>query len=176
MAANDLNKGKLILIIGDTGTGKSTFAENVFIKGTQPVLIYDVNNEYPNIKLDNTGKSKQCKVNSLDCDISDFIEFSKFRKNTNILFEEATGFFRFRANGEMMKRLISKRHGNNNYIFIFHSIKQVPKDLFELSNYIVLFKTKDIEKDIESKRPELLPYFRTLKASKNKYLKTIITI
>lgn len=175
MAKIDGNKGKLIVVIGDTGTGKSTFVENVFVNTNSPVIVYDVNNEYPALELDNKGILSRCKVNSLDVDINAFIAMGMYRKNTNIIYEEATGFFRFRANADMMRRLISKRHGNNNYVFIFHSIKQVPKDLFEICNVIILFKTKDIEKDIEQKRPELLPYFHILKKAK-KYSRAIIKL
>lgn len=169
MSFETRNKGNLILIIGMTGTGKSQFNEKTFLNGNGPVMVYDVQDEYSNLKEDNSGKIARCKVNPTEIDINGFIKLSGIRVNTNIIYEEATAFFQFRANGEMMKRLISKRHGNNNYIFIFHSIKRVPKDLFELTNYIVLFKTNDLITDVERKRPELIAPFKALKASRNKH-------
>lgn len=176
MSKESGNKGKVFIIIGGTGTGKSTFTEFNFVKNNSPVLLYDVNNEYPDIEPDKTGKKRRCKVSPMDCTIEQFIRMAKFRENTNIIYEEATGFFNFRASSEMMQRIVAKRHGNNNYIFIFHSVKQVPKDLFEMVDYIILFKTKDIIADVEKKRPELIEPFKDLKKDRNKYAKKIIKL
>lgn len=129
---------KTFLIIGHTGRGKSTKVKEILSGLYCDKLIYDVNNEH------NTGKPLP--------NINDFLTLAKKKVNTAIVFEEATIFFSNRGRSEeVIDLLVRKRHTNNIIILLFHSIRSVPNYIFELIDYIILFKTNDNEKLIHDK-------------------------
>jgi hypothetical protein len=148
----------LILNIGMTGEGKTTWTKN-FIKGKN-CLVFDINNEYQDLPTD--WKQKRGRFIGIH---EDFIQICQIRKNTNLVFEEATGFLQGGISKDLQKLIIAKRHQKNNLIFIFHSINRVPPALFEMCNYVVLHKTADIEKQVEKKNPKLISAFRKLQRS-----------
>jgi len=151
----------LILIIGHTGQGKSTQAKKILDTTKKKPFVFDVNNEYEKYNRHSDG------------DFVKFIETTETLTDSNVLFEEATGYLSGRT-GEKIKRIvINKRHKRNNYIFLFHSIADVPPFLYRLSNYIILLKTADIEEAVKQKEPKLLSAWKKLQSAP-KYSKVII--
>ena len=136
----------LILVIGHTGQGKSTWVNNS-IKGKRQ-YIFDVNNEYKHLPPD-TAPAPQMRNVTLD--IKKFITICDTLQNTNIVFEDATGFLRGRQAPDMARLLVKKRHSGNNYFILFHSINRVPPELLEMSNFVILFKTNDNAVQVEKK-------------------------
>lgn len=179
----------LITVIGHTGQGKSNYINNILLGNTvnkngvtgldyytisaksKRQYIFDVNNEYQfpvdtqllpimrNVSLDEKYFFSTC---------------SKLR-NTNIVFEDATGFLRGRQAPDWIRLIQKKRHDKNNYIVLFHSIENVPPEIMRLSNYIVLFKTADNLNAIEKKfnNPRINAAFLRLQKAK-KYSREII--
>jgi len=127
----------LILIIGHTGQGKSTYLQK-FIAGRKQ-YIFDVNNEY-NLPDDLQVRPQ---MRNRDLNVNRFLSICKGLKNYNICFEDATGFLRGKQQKELSQLIVAKRHTGNNFIFLFHSINRVPPELMEMSNYVILFKTND---------------------------------
>ena len=151
----------LILIIGHTGQGKSTHAKKLLLSIKKSAFVFDVNDEYKTFERVTDG------------DFNAFLTEAETRTDTNFIFEEATGYLSGRT-GEKIKRIvINKRHKRNNYIFLFHSIADVPPFIYRLSNYIVLLKTADIEETVKQKEPKLLNAWRKLQIAP-KYSKVII--
>ena len=153
--------GKMTLLIGGTGQGKSTFLRNM-INGEgvkPPCFIYDVNAEHNYLPFDNNAPRGRY--------FGDMREFIKMCENkhggTYCVFEEATGFFVGAMQKNMRQLCIGKRHpvakGGRNLVFIFHSISSVPPFLFDMADYTVLFKTNDDVNTIKRKREKMLPYF-----------------
>jgi hypothetical protein len=136
-----------ITIIGYTGQGK-TLTTKALIKGKK-ALIFDVNNEYEGYGYCDKKMDKE-----------KFLNVALQVKNTCIVFEDATGFFSGKGEDNLRRLLVNKRHTNNTYIFLFHSIQDTPPIFFRMSNTLVLCKTMDKENDIEKKASYLLPYFR----------------
>lgn len=103
------------------------------------------------------------------CDEKKFIENCKKVTNTNIVFEDASGFLRGKQSKEIARLIVQRRHSNNNYIILFHSINRIPPELLEYCNYIILFKTGDNLKDIDNKfkNPLLNQMFVNLKTKSN---------
>lgn len=155
-------KGYCVICIGGRGKGKTTFIQKA-IKG-KPNFIFDVQNEY-------SDGFNPCGHFDRKLFLSEADQFI----NTNIVFEEATGFFKGRT-PEMLDRLmLSVRHTGNNLFFVFHTIQAVPPSIINMVNYIVLFKTADQQYNvIKAKYPLLWPYFVDLHRSKENYKKHII--
>jgi len=122
------------IIVGATNTGKSHFVKNLLRKAKSKTayFIYDVNNEYKEFFP------------------YPFIGFTEFiKKATRIersimVFEEATIFFNNRSTNEYLYEiLVRKKHTGNCVFLLFHSMRSVPRYIYETSNYITIFKTND---------------------------------
>ena len=66
-----------------------------------------------------------------------------------VVFEEATIFFGSKGRNEkMIELLVRSRHSQNTIILVFHSLRALPDYIYELINFIVLFKTQDHEQRV----------------------------
>lgn len=145
-----------------TGEGKSKYTRERLLKNDAPCLVFDVNNEYGqhsqhtlNLPT-NTALPRSRYING---DINEFLSIAEKKRKTNIVFEEATGFFSGATGKQLRRMIINKRHTGNNYIFLFHSIRSVPPAILDWINYIVLFNTADDLPTIEKKHSGLVqPY------------------
>jgi ABC-type Na+ transport system ATPase subunit NatA len=158
-------------IIASTGQGKTTLTKK--LTEGKPLLVYDVNGEYPELTEDlNQSRSK------FFGDPNKFIEIAQNKHaGTFVVFEEATGFLHGRSSEELRKFLIAKRHpvalGGRNPIFIFHTIQSVPPFILDMADYIILFKTGDDITAVKKKRAKLVRPFLQLQNAP-KYSKIII--
>jgi hypothetical protein len=125
---------KAHIIVGATDTGKSYFVKSTLKKvpSYESLLIYDVNNEYSEFMED------------------PFEDFETFANNATkveraiIVFEEATIFLNNRScNRSLNEILVRKKHTKNFVFLVFHSVRSIPRYVYELSNYITIFKTND---------------------------------
>lgn len=144
----------LILIIGHTGQGKTTWVKD-FLKGRK-AYIFDVNNEYAEFPRD-------CNL-----DAKKFVETALTMQGTNIVFEDATGFFEGRQNDLTKRLIVQKRHARNNLLFLFHSIADIPPAIARLANFVVLFSTLDEPKTVERKYRMLYTFYYTFHKTKVK--------
>lgn len=163
----------LTLVIAHTGQGKTTFCKKM-IEG-KPCLVFDVNNEYKDfVPVEDEPDADQNRDTNLDVNV--FVQFcSTAVFNKIVVIEDATGFFRGNMSGEFIRMIQRKRHANNNYVLLFHSIASVPRQIFDFVNYVVLFKTNDNAAIVEKKYPALYPHFLKLQKEK-KYSKKIIKL
>lgn len=132
---------KVYAIIGGKGTGKSTFVKER-LKQVNPraIFINDVNQEYTEIK----------EMPYMDSD--DFTILAAKLQNAVIVFEEATIFFGTHSQNKAMKNLLVRsRHTKNTIFLVFHSLRSLPTYIYELINFIILFKTNDNTKVIDSR-------------------------
>lgn len=159
------NMSYLILNIGATGQGKSEFVKQLIRnKPDGRYFVFDVNNEYG--EIDKGGKpfnfstdleEHQCRM--IELNASEFIEECNQRRNCTCVMEDATGFLRGNQGKRTIQVLQGKRHKNNTYILLFHSIRSVPVQLFDFANFVVLHHTNDNRKEVEKKYPVLLGAF-----------------
>lgn len=127
---------KCIIIVGGTGSGKTTIVKKLLAAHKGNKLIYDVNNEYGEEYI------------SMD----DFYKRALRAENSVIVFEEATIFFST-AGGttEMRELLVRKRHTNNLFIFNFHSLSQIPLYILMFCDKLIIKKTNDQIPQVERK-------------------------
>lgn len=146
---------KTWIVVGATGEGKSEFVKKTLLPRFKNFdkCLFDVNNEYTAFENQIKGFPK----------IDEFISIAQKRTNTLFLFEEATAFFNNRIVAQnMIEILVRKRHANNFYIIVFHSLRSIPVQLFEFCNYLVLYKTNDRADMVLSKykdNPEIIEAF-----------------
>lgn len=150
-----LKGGKAYIVVGGTGMGKSTLIKKAAsIVHPDNLLIYDVNREYiqyypkPFLKFD---QFKSVVLNS---------------KGKLIIFEEATIFFPNRGyDSDLVEALVGKRHTENVFILVFHSFRTIPQYLFNLINYIIVYKTTDPPSIIDRfQMPELTDAFNDIRS------------
>ena len=125
-----MKKYRGILVVGGTGSGKTTFIKKYVVnnyKGTK--YIFDINNEYKE---------------GLMMPMEKFLGAVKGVSNSLIIFEEATIFFSNKGDVSALRYLlVSKRHRNNIILFTFHSLQSIPLNIFSLCDLLVLHKTND---------------------------------
>jgi len=171
----------LIIICGGTGTGKSHYTNKELLCNDIRAIggkdyyypsvrslrqyIFDINNEY---QLPNDSIIRPFMRN-VECNDKQFVENCKRITKTNIVFEDASGFLRGRQSKEIARLIVQRRHTQNNYIILFHSINRIPPELLEYCNYLILFKTGDNLKDIDNKfkNPLINQMFLSLKEKKD---------
>ena len=163
--------GLAYVLIGRRKTGKTTLSKKYLDNRPKnmPVLIYDINKEY--------GKYYPEK----------FVDFEIFLekitdekvKNTYILIEEATIFFDTSSRFEEMKNvLVRARHTGNIIQMNFHSWLSVPKNIFNLLDYVVVFKTNDTIQTIKMKydNAEVIKTFYEARDSKNEFFNKTVSL
>lgn len=138
--------GLCCVIVGGTGSGKSTFAREKFInpyrKTGQNIECFDVNAEH-----------------GFDEPKEDFLEWLvrvKKSKNSLIFCEESTIFLNGYSGSDthIKQLLVSKRHRSNNVLFIFHSFNALPNWLISFADYITIFETPDKLETVKKKFPD----------------------
>lgn len=158
----------MYIVMGAPGMGKSPFAQ-AMIKDRK-CLVFDINNEYGSrtkysnqtpIGLSSNVRDIRCRY--VGWDINTFSLLAMGKKDTVVIMEEATAFFRGKQKMETSRLIIGRIHTGNTYVFLFHSINRVPPELMEIADIAVLFKTNDEEKTILRKYPRLFPAYEELK-------------
>lgn len=148
--------GKAIIVVGGTGTGKSTFNKNL-VKEVHPeaLYIFDPNREYTEY------------YNKPFLPIQKFVAGATALEDRFIVYEEASMVFSNRGyDSEVVEQLVRKRHARNTFILVFHSLRAVPKYLFDYCNFLYLFKTNDPDRIAETfQHDELIAAFKEIKAA-----------
>lgn len=161
------------IVIGAPGTGKSPFVQTM-IDGRR-CFVFDVQNEYgtrtkyrgqkPLLLSTNPNDPRSRYVpreKTLRIDVERFMDMCRQKKDTNLIFEEATIFFEGRMGDQSKTIMVGRKHTGNNLFFVFHSINSVPPRIMELSDYVVLHHTIDQDYVVQYKYPILFRYFLDL--------------
>lgn len=174
-------------LIGMTEQGKSRKArELITTRGMQMygALVNDVNNEYGATRRDRETGEERPSVNlpvissageanayprsrfvtNAGDSMKEYLKIVREKRNTTVIFEECTAFFKGRTPPGLCEMIINKGHTYNNYIFMWHSIRSVPPELLGLMDWVILFKTGDNEAIVKQKDVKLLPYWLVLQS------------
>lgn len=159
------------IVIGAPGMGKSPFVRSLI--ENRRCLVFDVANEYGsrvkyagqtpvNLSTDN----RQPRSRYVQMNLKGFLDLCTTKRDTVCVFEEATGFMQGMLQLEVTQLMIGRLHTGNTFVFVFHSINSVPPRILEMSNYVVLFRTNDIDRVVERKAPRLYDNYRALQTMK----------
>jgi ABC-type Na+ transport system ATPase subunit NatA len=131
--------GKVIAIVGMTGTGKSTEVKHI-INSTpnHKHYIFDVQGEY----------ERNFYTGRMD-DENDFLDFVEQVTDSVIVFEEATSFLSYGQNKRVRRMMVNRRHSNNLIVLVFHAVHLTPKQIRTLIDVLILKPTGDKYKEIE---------------------------
>jgi hypothetical protein len=144
--------GLVAIIVGYQGAGKSCLVRSMIepVHGSR-LKILDVNNEYENVKgADRYILTTPKGLHKIDFDrfTSDMTEL----KETVFVIEDATTIFSHRGyDPELLRALIGKRHTKNIYLLLFHSLRVIPRDVFEYADDLYLLKTADTDDIVNTK-------------------------
>jgi hypothetical protein len=133
--------------IGRSGCGKTTLTKQILDlrpKG-MPCMVYDINDEYYAYYPERFEDFDVflAKLTERDNEGKDIV------RHYFIVIEEATIFFNTQSNFQDMKNvLVRARHTGNIVQLNFHSFASIPKGIYNLLDYVVIFKTNDNEKSI----------------------------
>lgn len=162
-------EAKTYVIVGGTGTGKSTFAKRIIEsekKQGKKAYIFDVNNEY--------------KGEDIEINFDKFLDECCKRKNSVFLIEEATVFVSNRQwDKRILEILVKKRHANNSIILLYHSLRAVPVNIADLANFFCIKKTNDNPQIIQTKfkgYDEITSALENSKISENQYITSIVEL
>ena len=153
-------RGKVFIVVGARGNGKSHFVKRT----TQHVhesrfRVYDVQGEYYDYDDD-----------ELLPDMDEFLQEVLFMRESVIVFEEATVFFSNKGCDKKIKKLlVGARHNKNTVFLLFHSIRSIPLELYELTDYVVIFNTLDIEEIVEKKHSLLYQRWKKVRGTPRKF-------
>ena len=159
------------ICIGRRGCGKTTLSKRLLDlrpKG-MPVMIYDINNEYKDYYPEPFE----------DFDIFLLKISAEEVRHTYILIEEATIFFNTQSNFYEMKNvLVRARHTGNIIQLNFHSFGSVPKGIYNLLDYVTVFKTNDNEKNVTDRfdHPNVIAAYKEAIASGDKHFYKTVSL
>ena len=160
---------KAFIVVGSTGTGKTTFVKKILSEVNTPLFIFDVNNEYKEFPNKNYNHS----------DFKKFTSDANMKTNHCIVYEEATIFFLHGGSTELIRsQLVRKRHTKNLFVFNFHALHQVPMYLLDFCDLLVIKKTNDNSKLIFDKfkyNENIIEAYQAIKDDSNKYALRLIT-
>lgn len=157
------------IIVGATGTGKTTFVKKLLVKvrNKQSLFVYDINQEYTDFYPE--------PLLSFD----EFIKNMSKLSNSVQVYEEATIFLDARSTNEYLRSVLVRKRHQNNYVFLnFHSLRQVPLWVYNLSTHITVFKTNDSENLVKSRFQDdkLTEIFNSVQNSRQKYFNKTLKI
>lgn len=173
MAEPRLNK--ITLVVGAPGCGKTTYIKTILSTIGRKALVYDINSEraymeYPKIQPADIARhtSGIARVYSEnDKELLGIIDKQFY--NGLVVFEDSTIYMQNATAPHIRSLLTNFRHRNRDYIFTFHSFRRIPPFLYEMSNYIAIFKTQDSPSHSSDKIPNLTAVLNAhLKVQKSK--------
>ncbi len=148
---------KVILVVGQKHAGKTTLVRSM-VKPVHPsnLILFDPNGQYSDIY-----KKPFMKFN-------EFTEFAATVWNAVIVIEESTVYISHAPMMDVKDFCAGARNRSNMVILVFHSLRTLPRYVYDLAEIIYLGKTRDDADYISKKNddPGLTETFLEVKNSK----------
>lgn len=188
----------VIGLVGNRGTGKTDFLKQLVRASSQPKkLIVDTfaNPAWANMETwdnpqgvkepiyelqpENLKHWKNGTYLMFDNDTDALLETIEDNlKNSLVIFEDATKYVGSTLKKELKRFLLDTKQKNIDLIFVFHSLKDLPRDLIRVMDYLILGKTGDkYGPSLRNKYPdEVETAHKKVMSSVNKYEKITLQI
>jgi hypothetical protein len=161
-------QGRVIIICGGTGRGKSTYIKEKIKE--KPHLINDIKNEY----------KRGFTVYEKSGDREGFMQYvDENCEKMIIVMEEASWYLSHKHYSTTAEKIfVNKYRSENTYLIVFHSIRKIPLFIYDYADAMVLFKTKDQLHRIKNHPQEVLDAFEVVnnKSIGNKFFNTYIEL
>jgi hypothetical protein len=159
------------ICIGKRGCGKTTLSKQLLDIRPRgmPCIIYDVNNEYKDYYPEEFEDFDVFLIKISGEDV----------RRHYILIEEATIFFNTQSNYfEMKNLLVRARHTGNIIQLNFHSFASVPKGIYNLLDYVTVFKTNDTLKNVTDRfdNPGVVQAYKDAINSEDQYFHRTVNL
>jgi len=175
------------VIVGGRGTGKTTYLKDKIQKASKlpktvvidtfPHPSYSEFQQIPGEKLRILKKGKKRVVGSNTEENIKLVD--KYLTNSLLVFEDCTKYIKSNLQDSVRNLLIDSKQKNLDIILMYHSLGQVPPDIFRLSDFIVLFKTGEQWDNSWKKIPnahKVKDAFIEVNKHSNKYYNKVIRI
>jgi hypothetical protein len=165
------------ICIGRSGCGKTTLTQQMIEQRPKnmPCLVYDINQEY--------GKYYSEPFEDFDVFLAKLSERDEdghdIVRHHYIVIEEATIFFNTQSNFYDMKNvLVRARHTGNIIQLNFHSFSSIPKGIYNLLDYVIVFKTNDNLKSVTDRfdNPNVIEAYKEALASEDEHFHKVVKI
>lgn len=173
----------ITLVVGSPKVGKTTYISELVKKYRKKVLIIDINSEklykdYPVITPEQIRTHTEGVARIINEDHKTVLSLiDRYFYNGLVVFEDATVYAMKATENPVKNLLVNYRHRNRDYIFTFHSLRRIPPFIFEMANYITLFRTAENVVESKGKIPEfpvVAKAFEAVKKSKDQYCKITV--
>jgi hypothetical protein len=159
------------ICVGRSGCGKTTLTKEMLDKRPEgmPCMIYDINQEY--------GMYYNEPFDDFDVFLAK-LSMDETRHHY-IIIEEATIFFNTQSNFQDMKNvLVRARHTGNIIQLNFHSFSSIPKGIYNLLDYVIVFKTNDNLKSVTDRfdNPKVVEAYKEAISSPDEHFHKTIKI
>ena len=144
----------LYLFIGQRGCGKTTLAEQlkqIFLKlntGNKCIVVdttpHPFYKDYTTVNLDELATCKDTLIRCEDANDSELFDvLNATQTNAFVIFEDARKYISSNVSRALRSCVIDMRKRNFDFVFMFHTLNDVPPYLAENFDKIVLYKTGD---------------------------------
>jgi hypothetical protein len=196
-----MRDNKIILICGDRGSGKTDLTKKIIrtlSSNFQKVLLLDTfdsehwrnmkSHDYPEginerptfIQKEQLPFWKNGTKRMIDSDVCELQKWvQKYVFNTVINYEDCKRYIEPKLQNSFKRTVLDSKQKNNDLIYSFHAVADVPRELIRVSDFLYLKHTQELDKDIFqrlSRKTSALRVLEERKASKDKYYTGLIEL
>jgi uridine kinase len=140
---------RLMLFVGQRGTGKTTLANNIAAATGKKIIVIDTDlhpfyTDYETITIEHlkTWEGEKCRV--IDESTDEVLQvLDRYQSNACVLMEDVPKYMGSNLNESEKRFVINMRKRNFDVIMMFHSLSDIPPYLCKNYNDLVIFKVDD---------------------------------
>lgn len=176
---------KIIVVVGRRGTGKTTFAKKLIKVSPMKALVLDTFDhpdyrQLTQLQPDQLGRWKGGNVRLFTGDPLENCQLIfDLVSNSLVIFEDARRYIEPTIQKPIRQGIVEHRNRNNDLVFMFHNLKDVPSYLCSMYNSLVLFKTNDnvkVRQDKYSNWDEIIEVHSRVMANKVAWYNEVINL
>ena len=140
-------RSKMVVVLGATGTGKTTAIKQVLRASERRALIISLDgNEWRGLPITELKAAQDFGFNDVRVHLWNpkrSLQMLRYFRNGIIVFDDCRGYFRANMSDELHQFLILMRHSGVDIFAIAHGFTEVPPVFFTFATDFILFKTLD---------------------------------